>query len=160
MKAFFLALSIIFQIEGGWTGIDGGTNYGIKASTLARANTLKIVQTKSIRKLTRREAALIYYRMYWLVSGANKYPYPVDLVMFDAAVHMGPAEAKKILQTTMKKCSSSSSSSSARQVATQYVIERYKRLRALSRFPKYKRGWRKRMQIIAGHVVGNGRTKK
>jgi lysozyme family protein len=149
MKAFLLALSIIFRLEGGWTEIDGGTNYGIKATTLVRANALKIARTQNIRELTRREAAAIYYRMYWLESEAYQYPYPIDLVIFDAAVHMGPGEAKKILRAVTQK---SLSRAPPRQVATQYVLERYKRLRVLPKFHKYKRGWRRRMQIIAGYV--------
>jgi lysozyme family protein len=153
MKKFFLVLSIILRLEGGWTDLDGGTNYGIKAATLASANALRIVQTRDIRKLSRREAALIYYRMYWLKSGAHLYAYPLDLVIFDAAVHMGPGEAKKLLRTATQK----SASKSARQVATQFVLERYKRLRSLQKFPKYKRGWRRRMRIIARYVTTSKR---
>jgi lysozyme family protein len=152
MREFLLVLSIILRLEGGWNpNLDGGTNYGIRAATLSSANALRIVQTRDIRKLSRREAALTYYKMFWLESGAYRYAYPLDLVVFDAAVHMGPREAKKLLRTAMQK----SSSKSARQVATQYVLERYKRLRSLRKFPKYKRGWRKRMQIIAGYVMAS-----
>jgi lysozyme family protein len=156
MKAFFWALSIIFRLEGGWTDLDGGTNYGITASTLTHANALKIVRTEDIKKLTRREAAAIYYRMYWLESKADKYSYPLNLAIFDAAVHMGPGEAKKILRAAVRK----SSSASPKRVATQYVLERYKRLRSLSNFRKYKRGWRRRVRIIAGYVTASGNKKK
>jgi lysozyme family protein len=149
MKEFFLVLSIIFQLEGGWTEIDGGTNYGIKASTLARANDLKIVQTQDIKKLTRREAAVIYYKLYWIPSGAYKYSYPLNLVMLDAAVHMGAGEAGKILRVAMQNASSKS----VRQVSTQYVLERYQRLRSLKQFSKYKTGWRRRMRIVARYVM-------
>jgi lysozyme family protein len=148
MTEFLLVLSIIFQIEGGWTEIDGGTNYGIRAATLARANDLKIVRARNIRQLTRREAAVIYYRMYWLESGAYKYSYPINLVMFDAAVHMGPGEAKEIMRTVKKKYSSLP----PRRMATQFVLERYKQLRGLSNFSRYKRGWQKRIYIIARYV--------
>jgi lysozyme family protein len=153
MKAFFLVLSIIFRIEGGWTDIDGGTNYGIRAATLARANALKITRAQDIRKLTRREAAAIYYKMFWLPSGANKYSYPLNLVIFDAAVHMGPEKAKKLLAAAQRK----TSSSSPRLVATQFLLERHKQLRSLSKYPKYKRGWQKRMRIIGGYVMRSRR---
>ena len=147
-----MALAIIFQIEGGWTEIDGGTNYGIRAATLARANNLKIVETQDIRKLTRNEAAAIYYKMFWLESGSYKYPYPLNLVMFDAAVHMGPGEAKRLLRVAVQ----GTSSTKVRPIAQRYVVERYKKLRTLKNYPKYRRGWQKRMRIIMNHVI-NGR---
>ena len=148
MKEFFWAVAIIFQIEGGWTEMDGGTNYGITAATLAGANRLQIVQTQNIRKLTRSEAARIYYKMFWLESGANKYPYPLNLVVFDAAVHMGPAEAKKLLRIAVRN----SSSLKVRQIARQYVYERYKKLQTLKKYPKYKKGWGRRMRTISRYV--------
>jgi lysozyme family protein len=148
MKEFFWALAIIFQIEGGWSEMDGGTNYGITAATLAGANRLQIVRTQDVRNLTRNEAARIYYKMYWLESGANNYPYPLNLVVFDAAVHMGPAEAKRLLHAAIQE----SPSLRVRHVAMQYVHERYKKLQTLKNFSKYKKGWERRMRIIASYV--------
>ena len=148
MKEFFWALAIILQIEGGWTEMDGGTNYGITAATLTGANRLQIVRTQDIRKLTKSEAAKIYYKMFWLESGANKYPYPLNLVVFDAAVHMGPAEAKRLLRIAVHN----SSSLNARHIARQYVHERYKKLQTLKNYPKYKKGWNRRMRTIANCV--------
>ena len=148
MREFLWALAIIFNIEGGWTEIDGGTNYGITAATLASANRLQIVQTRDIRKLTRREAAIIYHRMYWLESEAHKYPYPLNLVIFDGAVHTGPGRAKSILHAAIRDAPSLNT----RQIARQYVRERYRRLQTLGNYPKYRRGWRRRMQIIMTRV--------
>ena len=107
MREFFWALAIIFQVEGGWTELDGGTNFGITAATLRRANDLQIVRTRNVRYLTRREAARIYYKMFWLTSGANRHPHPLNLVVFDGAVHMGPGVAKQILQTAIQNAPSS-----------------------------------------------------
>jgi lysozyme family protein len=148
MRAFFFVLTIIFRLEGGWYDGDGGTKYGITAATLASANQLGIVRTQNIRKLSRREATRIYYDLYWLKSGAYRYPYPLNLVIFDAAVHSGPEKAKNLLKTVMKK----TRSTNPKQIARQYVSERYMHLRSLPRFRKHKIGWRRRMNIILGYV--------
>jgi lysozyme family protein len=148
LKAFFWALAIIFRLEGGWYDGDGGTNYGITAATLRTANRLGIVRQQAIRKLTKREAAWIYYELYWLKSGAYKHAYPLDLVVFDAAVHLGPEKAKSLLKTVREK----TRSKDPKQISRQYVLERYKHLRLLPRFRKYGIGWRKRMHIILGYV--------
>lgn len=148
MRAFFFALAIIFRLEGGWCGGDGGTKYGITAATLAGANRLGIVRTQNIRRLSRREATRIYYNLYWLKSGAYQYPYPLDLVIFDAAVHTGPEKAKNLLKAVVKK----TRSTNPKQIARQYVLERYRHLRSLSRFRRHKIGWRRRMSIILGYV--------
>jgi lysozyme family protein len=148
MKEFLWALAIIFQIEGGWSEMDGGTNYGITAATLTMANRLQIVHTQNIRELTKTEAAKIYYMMYWQESGANKYPYPLNLVVFDASVHMGPGEAKRLLRISVQN----SPSLRVRDISRQYIHERYKKLQTLKRFPKYRRSWERRMQTIARYA--------
>jgi lysozyme family protein len=148
LRAFLWALAIIFRLEGGWYDGDGGTNYGITAATLRTANRLGIVKSQNIRKLTRREAAWIYYELYWLKSGARGCPYPLNLVVFDAAVHAGPGKAKELLKEVLLK----SRSKKPKQMARQYVLERYRHLRLLPRFRRYGIGWRKRMHIILGYV--------
>jgi len=154
MREFLWALAIIFQIEGGWTEIDGGTNYGITAATLKQANERGIVWTQNIRHISKQEAAVIYYKMYWQPSRAGGYPYPLNLVIFDAAIHTSPLKAKELLHTAIRN----TSSLTPRGIARQYVVERYRHLRTLKKFPKYKKGWRRRMQIIMNHV--NSRQRK
>jgi lysozyme family protein len=154
MNEFLWALAIILQIEGGWTEIDGGTNYGITAATLKRANEREIVWTQDVRHISKQEAAAIYYKMYWQPSRAGRYPYPLNLVIFDAAVHASPGKAKELLHAAIRN----TSSLTPRGIARQYVIERYRHLQTLKNFPKYRKGWRRRMQIIMNHV--NSRQRK
>ena len=149
MNEFLWALAIIFHLEGGWTEIDGGTNFGITAATLANANRQQIVLTRDIRNITRREAAVIYYHMFWRESRAYRYPYPLNLVMFDAAVHTGPGRARNIMDTARRN---SPPNASPRQVAREFVRERYRRLTKLRNYQTFGRGWRRRMQIIMAHV--------
>jgi lysozyme family protein len=148
IRGFFWALVIIFRLEGGWTDIDGGTKYGIKASTLRSANQTGIVRHNNIRKLTRREAAWIYYKFYWLRSGAYNYSYPLDLIVFDAAVHVGPQKAKNMLNVAIKK----TKSKNTKQIARQLLLERYRHLRSLKKYKKYRFGWRRRLHVLNGYV--------
>lgn len=155
MKAFFWALAIIFRLEGGWYEGDGGTNYGIRAATLSSANKLGIVRTQDVRKITRREAAQIYYEMYWKKSGAYRYSPPLNLVIFDAAVHSGPDKAKELLTTAIRK----SYSTDPKRVALSFVVERYKHLKSLPKFPE-RPGWRKRMNTILRYVMNSERKEQ
>jgi lysozyme family protein len=155
MKEFFWALAIILQIEGGLTEIDGGTMYGITAATLTRANKLRVVQRQDIRSLSRREAAKIYYEMFWLESGAHKYKRPLNLVVFDAAVHSGPGKSKELLYTSLRK--TPNQLRTPKIIANQMLIERHRHLMTLGNYTKYQRGWLRRLRIIMSHVI---RTRK
>ena len=148
LMCFFLALQIIFGVEGGWYGADGGTNYGIRASTLKEANRLGIVRETNIRRITRGDAAKIYYQMYWIPSGAGNLDWPLCLVVFDAAVHAGVPKSRELLKLARR---ASDLSWNQKDVALQMVIEKWKYLRSLSKFSKYP-GWRRRMNVILSHV--------
>ncbi|GHV37634.1 hypothetical protein FACS1894187_14870 [Synergistales bacterium] len=148
MAKFLWVLAIIFNIEGGWYAGDGGTLYGITTGTLRNARSQGIVKTQNIRDLTRRDAAWIYYELFWKTSGAYRYAYPLDLVIFDAAVHAGPEKAKALLITARKNARDNGT----KTIARQYVLERYKHLHELKRFNKFKWGWRRRLGIILRRV--------
>jgi len=151
MREFFYVLAIIFHVEGGWTEIDGGTRYGITAATLRSANQLQIARERDIRRLTRQEAVAIYYRMFWLESGAHNLPYPLNLVLFDAAVHMGPQRARRVLRSVARN-SAENGIKDMREIARLFVHERYQRLQASSRYQDFGAGWRRRLQVIYNHV--------
>ena len=149
LKSFFLALQIIFSLEGGWYAGDGGTMYGIRASTLGEANRRGIVRETNIRRIKQGDAAKIYYYMYWIPSGAGRYDWPLCLVVFDAAVHNGVGKSGELLDIAYKALRPGSSQN---DIALQMVVERWKHLKSLSKFPKYP-GWRRRMNTILRHVL-------
>ena len=151
LKCFFLALQIIFEVEGGWYVGDGGTMYGIRAATLKEANKLNIVRETDVRNITKGDAAKIYYRMYWIPSGAGNLDWPLNLVVFDAAVHAGVSKSRDLLRLAYR---ASQTDWSQKHVAYQMVVERWKHLKSLSKFPKYP-GWRRRMNVILWHVVNS-----
>jgi len=87
------AVEIVLSHEGGyvWDKNDPGgeTKYGISK---------RAYPDLDIAKLTREEAAQIYYTDYWLPLKCNSLPFNVALVLFDMGVNMGRSQAVKCLQ--------------------------------------------------------------
>lgn len=79
---------------GNWTGCEvgkgenKGTNWGISACSYPNLD---------IKNLTKREAEEIFFRDYWLASGADALSWPLNLLVFDTAVNFHPITAKKWL---------------------------------------------------------------
>lgn len=80
--------------KGNWTGAAvgkgqfKGTKFGISAASYP---------TVDIINLSLEQARQIYFRDYWLASGANKLPWPLCLMHMDAAVNCGVYRAKVLL---------------------------------------------------------------
>lgn len=76
---------------GNWTGckqgigVNKGTNFGISACSYPNLD---------IRNLTMRQADEIYFRDYWVASGADKLAWPYCLIVFDTAVLHGVGAAR------------------------------------------------------------------
>jgi uncharacterized protein YgiM (DUF1202 family) len=66
-----------------------GTKFGISAGSYP---------TVDIVNLTKEQAVQIYERDYWQRSGADKLPWPLNLVVFDSAVNAGVGKAQRWLQ--------------------------------------------------------------
>jgi len=66
-----------------------GTKFGISAGSYP---------TVDIVNLTKEQAIAIYERDYWQRSGADKLPWPLNLVVFDSAVNAGVGKAQQWLQ--------------------------------------------------------------
>ncbi len=79
----------------------GETNFGITAGTYAKAKSLGLVVGKSVRDLTRYEAARIYHDLYWKACKADLMPEPLDLLVFDAAVNHGVGGSGRLLQKSL-----------------------------------------------------------
>lgn len=76
----------------------GETNWGITHATLDHYNAIHGLPRSSVRDLTRDGAKTIYLELFWIPSGGDVLPYPLDALMFDAAVNHGPAQAVIFLQ--------------------------------------------------------------
>ena len=108
MDAFEQALAFVIGHEGGYTaaafdpgnwtggrcgaGECRGTNWGISAAAHPQLD---------IRALTRAQAGEIYRREYWDPAGCGQLPPPLALLVFDAAVNNGAAQAVRWLQAAL-----------------------------------------------------------
>ena len=108
MSAFDQAFAVVVGNEGGftanpadpgnWTGGKVnkgrliGTNWGISAAAFP---------TLDIAHLTQTQAASIYQVLYWQKAGCDALPYPLALLVFDAAVNNGVGAAVRFLQQTV-----------------------------------------------------------
>lgn len=104
-KNFEAAVNESLNFEGGYVNnpndAGGETKYGITAGTLARAYKAGIVSHNSVKDLTIPEAKSIYKAFYWNASGCDALPEPVDVIVFDAAIHCGVGGASKFLQSAV-----------------------------------------------------------
>ena len=92
MGDFQQSVAFVLQAEGGYVNNPadpgGATNFGISKRSYPALD---------IAALTREQATAIYYRDYWLPSGAQDLPQPLALVHFDTAVNLGVSRAKALL---------------------------------------------------------------
>jgi lysozyme family protein len=59
----------------------------------------KFITDLCVRDATLEQAQKVYYDRYWIQSGCDRIPSPLDLLHFDTAVNMGVGTAVKFLQT-------------------------------------------------------------
>lgn len=89
---FARAIAFVLREEGGLVdnpADPGGlTNWGISQAAYPNLN---------IRNLTREQAMTIYFTDYWQRSGADKLPWPLNVVVFDSAVNAGVGMAQRWL---------------------------------------------------------------
>lgn len=107
MNEFEKCLGIVFGAEGEYVNdpVDRGgpTNMGVTAGTLKTAFERGLVGHHNVKILTRGEAAKIYEVLYWGPSKASQMPWPLDLLHFDAAVHLGVGGAGRVLQSALNR---------------------------------------------------------
>ncbi len=99
------SVAFVLRAEGGCSdhpGDRGGrTNLGVTSGTLSRARAAGIVDASDVTALTRADAGKIYKVMYWEASKADRMPWPLCLLHFDAAVNHGVGGAGKLLQRAL-----------------------------------------------------------
>lgn len=97
---FKKALNFIKKIEGGYVNHKadkgGKTNLGITQATYDEYNKKHNIDIKSVKDITEKEAAKIYYEDYWKKSGAKDLKdKSISLMLFDSAVNHGVSRARK-----------------------------------------------------------------
>jgi len=95
--AFLLAVERVLMSEGGYVNdandVGGETHWGVSK---------RAYPALDIRALTRDDAIAIYWRDYWTAVRGSNLPFPVAIVVFDAAVNQGVKTAIRFLQSALK----------------------------------------------------------
>lgn len=99
---FKKALDFILQLEGGYSNnsndFGGETNFGITKSVYDSFRKSKNLPIQSIKLISCDEIQEIYYKKYYLPSGANNInDKKLALIHFDTAVNMGVRRANSFL---------------------------------------------------------------
>lgn len=102
MNSFRKALDFILAAEGGYVNnpndFGGETNFGITKSTYDAYRKQKSLPKQSVKFISSNEIEEIYYKKYYLASGADKLTdKKLALVHFDTAVNMGISRANNLL---------------------------------------------------------------
>ncbi|MGE0278347.1 MAG: glycoside hydrolase family 108 protein [Nitrospiraceae bacterium] len=102
MAGFDDALAFVLKAEGGYVNdpVDrgGATNMGVTQATYDAYRNAKGLSPLAVSKITNLEVEDIYRTRYWDECQCDSLPWPVSLVVFDAAVNHGPHRAKQFLQ--------------------------------------------------------------
>lgn len=154
------AVEHVLLHEGGFVqhaGDPGGaTKFGITRETLSRARG-RPASVTDVRRLTRREAAAIYRRLYWDAVRADEIPPGLDLAVFDLAVNSGPSRAVTMLQASLGVAADGivgpDTLAAARGADVPGAIRRLTRSRLgflgrLATWPIFGRGWRRRVVSV------------
>ena len=146
-----IAIYHTIDIEGGYVNDPrdpgGETKYGISKRSFPN---------EDIKNLTPERAYEIYKENYWDKVKADYLPWPVNYLVFDFAVHSGPARAAKTLQKVLgivqdgivgAKTISAAHRTTEHHCAM-FMTERMKFLASLGR-PHYMNGWSNRLFKVA-----------
>jgi lysozyme family protein len=157
-QIFQKGLDFVLASEGGYVNDHydpgGETKYGISKKAYPHLD---------IANLTLEDAKTIYYRDYWLGSGAKVVDYSPELAMilFDTAVNMGTGTALKFLQRTLRvkedgvfgeETQAALEKSNIEEVIQWYMTNRVMRYSDLETWSRYRRGWIKRVMSLMRYV--------
>jgi lysozyme family protein len=102
MAGFSRALPILLEHEGGYVDHPddpgGATNQGITQDTYDRWRKEHDMEPRPVEEIAADELEAIYREEYWLPAHCEEWPWPLSLVVFDAAVNHGPGQAIRLLQ--------------------------------------------------------------
>jgi lysozyme family protein len=169
-QAFLACLAFTLKHEGGYVDHPadpgGATNMGVTRATLAKWRR-KPVSKADVKALTRDEAANVYRRFFWEPCGGPFLPIGVDAVVFDWAVHSGPARVVRALQKVLGlKADGIAGPSLSRALETVDRIatiralcnERRKFLARLKGFAVFSRGWSRRVDALEKMALAAARS--
>lgn len=142
--AFQRALARVLRYEGGYvdhpSDPGGATNRGITQAAYDRWRSSQNQPLRSVRDCTLDETTAIYWRDYWLPSGAEQKPAPMAAATFDAAVHSGISNALKF------EAGAAGDWQEAINLREEFIID-------LATWPVFSRGWAKRLTQLRREIA-------
>jgi uncharacterized protein (TIGR02594 family) len=175
-STFEKALQHVLAMEGGYTNDPadpgGPTNQGItledyaghtRTPVTAATRSRLVAELKSIAPEVVRD---IYRGCYWTPSRAGAMPAALALMHFDTAVNQGLGTAARLLQRALavepdgvvgSETLRAAVLADVGQTLEQYALLRRERYRQLHHFPRFGRGWLRRVDstITAARECGN-----
>ncbi|MCA2570647.1 glycosyl hydrolase 108 family protein [Microcystis sp. M42BS1] len=146
------AINIIIELEGGYVNHPadpgGETKYGISKRSYPN---------EDIKNLTVQRAAEIYKRDFWDKVRGDEYDWPVNILLFDMAVHSGPATAIRAFQRTAGLTADgiigprtlAALKQATPEQCARYLAARQEFLAGLPNARLFMRGWNKRLFQLA-----------
>ncbi|MFH6786331.1 MULTISPECIES: glycoside hydrolase family 108 protein [Methylobacterium] len=165
-STFERGLSLVLTHEGGWADDPhdpgGATNLGVTIGTLSLWLGRPATRAE-VRALTPASVAPLYRRRFWDAIQGDALPTGLDYALFDFAVNSGPRRAVIGLQRALGVADDGHlgpvtlGALSGRDVPA--LIEalcdgRLTFLRALSTWPRFGRGWARRVEEVRAAALG------
>lgn len=159
-STFERGLSLVLKHEGGWSDDPhdpgGATNLGVTIGTLSLW--LGRPATKAeVRALTAASVAPLYRRRFWDAIQGDALPAGLDYALFDFAVNSGPRRAVIGLQRGLQIADDGRLGPVTLEAVAKHkpadLIDalcdgRLAFLRALSTWPRFGRGWSRRVEEV------------
>jgi lysozyme family protein len=152
-ERFDRCLGAVLRFEGGFSDNPhdpgGPTNLGVTLASLSGAWG-RAATVAELKALTAEQAGAVYQACYWRAARCSELPEGLDLMVFDAAVNMGPGTAVRLLQTAVGVAADGvfgprTLEAVGRDPAEQTIAEvarlRIDRYRALAGFAVFGAGW-------------------
>ncbi len=149
---FDRAVAFVLRIEGVWSddpADDGGpTKWGIASRAHPAIN---------LSTLTRDQAIAIYRREYWAACRCDEVAPALAVALFDCAVNQGPRTAVTLLQRALGVRDDGDFGlltlgalrrAAVRPLLVEFLARRAKRYAAHADFPRYARGWMRRLFLV------------
>lgn len=156
MSDFHRAFDLLMESEGGYSDDPadpgGETNLGISKRAYPK---------EDIRFLTLYQAKELYKRDYWDAIRADELPYPINILIFDAAVNQGKKAAVRMLQEALKikqdgvigQQTIKAAVAASDAVCADYLSIRAVRYANTANFGRFGRGWMRRLFNLALHTA-------
>ena len=152
MMNFDACFARVIGVEGGYSNDPhdpgGETKYGICKRSYPDEN---------IPNITLERAKMLYKRDYWDAAKCDVIPFPLDSLVFDAAVNQGVDPAIKMLQKMLNvtqdgifgAATQAKVRNAGKEMCALYMAERALRYTGTRNFDRFGRGWMKRLFIVA-----------